>query len=225
MESMESIESRPIPDPTTLTVELTRREIAALRELIETRLRGMDKAIELLQVNTAIAHEPLKLAIKTLDENIDQRIHVIVEKLEGSVGLLKEQISSLSSVTMQQFKSIDDRFAEKDKAVSVGLQAQKESAAAQQASNTEATAKMESNFTKLLDQGRELLGEVRRNTELQINDLKSGLGLISARLDKGEGRVAGTVDVKKDSRDQLATLISLASIGIAFAALIYSKFG
>jgi len=177
----------PVPDPTILTTQQLQREIASSREIVETigsggrsvivaRLDAMDKAITLLQGSTDKIPAQVGEAVNRLQE-----LHEA--KFNGAIEVVNEKITSLANVTTQQFKSIDDKFAEKDKAVSVGLSAQKESAAAQQDSNNTATRKMEDNFTKLLDQGRELLQEVRRNTELQINDIKS-------RLDKGEGRVS-----------------------------------
>jgi hypothetical protein len=162
---------RPVPDPTVLTTQQLTGAVASLKELISTRLDAYDLAIA-LQQETA-----------NRSPSVNEVFLQHEERISGAIGLLNEKIASLSNVTAQQFKSIDDRFAEKDKAVSVGLQAQKESAAAQQASNTEATTKMESNFTKLLDQGRELLTEVRKNTDVQIADIKS-------RLDKGEGKTS-----------------------------------
>jgi hypothetical protein len=142
---------RPDPDPTLLTTENLRREIANLKEIVEIRLSASSDA---------------RVALHDL----------ILAKLDV-----------LANVTSQQFISINDKFAEKDKAVSVGLSAQKEAAAAQQDSNTSATLKMEDNFTKLLDQGRELLSEVRRNTDVQISDIKS-------RLDKGQGQGEGKTE-------------------------------
>ncbi len=38
----------PVPDPTALTTEQLRRELGALREVIEARLNGMDMANKLL---------------------------------------------------------------------------------------------------------------------------------------------------------------------------------
>lgn len=143
---------KPDPDPTLLTTENLRREIANLKELLETRMAAGSDALNAL-------HQ-----------------------------LILAKIEVLANVTTQQFISINDKFAEKDKAVSVGLSAQKEAAAAQQDSNTAATLKMEDNFTKLLDQGRDLLSEVRRNTDIQISDIKS-------RLDKGEGQTKGATDL------------------------------
>lgn len=160
---------KPDPDPTLLTTENLRREIANLKELLETRLDGSNSARDALH------------------------------------DLILAKIEVLASVTSQQFISINDKFAEKDKAVSVGLSAQKEAAAAQQDSNTAATLKMEDNFTKLLDQGRELLSEVRRNTDVQISDIKS-------RLDKGDGQSRG-------AGDTWGWLFGAGGILIAIAAL------
>jgi hypothetical protein len=175
----------PRPDPTLLTTQQLIREQAGLKELvlsivdgkfqvIDTRLAGMDKAMGLVQVQQNGWQDVINASVANLRVLHD-------EKFNGAIEVVNEKITSLANVTTQQFKNIDDKFAEKDKAVSVGLSAQKESAAAQQDSNNTATRKMEDNFTKLLDQGREIVAEIRRNTETQITDIKS-------RLDKGEGK-------------------------------------
>lgn len=202
--------SRPIPDPTYLTTQQLIREQAGLKELvlsivqgnfsvIDTRLAGMDRAIELVRVRAAEFPEYVR-------EKVDQLGELNGETLTGASNLLLEKVRSLSDVTTQQFKSIDDRFSEKDKAVSVGLSAQKESAAAQQDSNNAASSKMEDNFTKLLDQGRDLLSEVRRNTELQINDIKS-------RVDRGEGKTSvSDPSISEAIRMMNTTLITLQDV-------------
>lgn len=42
-------ESRPVPDPTVLTTQQIFNSIAALRDVIDVRLAGMDQAVDLLQ--------------------------------------------------------------------------------------------------------------------------------------------------------------------------------
>lgn len=205
------------------------RSILGLRELLEARMNGQDAHVVRLQeqldhkldsrqtvVDAATDH-----VLTLVEEKIDGRIS---ERISGRIDLLAEKIKSLSDVTTQQFKSIVDTFAEKDKAVSVGLSAQKESAAAQQASNTEATNKMESNFTKLLDQGRELLAEVRRNTELQINDLKLGVGSLAARLDKGEGRTSGITEADVNRARNSGLIFGLVGMVVAVVTLAILAF-
>lgn len=229
-------------DPTALTTQQINERITALREIIESRLHGIE--------DTARAsHETIAARLDGMDkEAAERRIAVdLLQKradsspsiaqvndavaalrevqdtsINGQIAIVVEKIKSLSDVTTQQFKSIVDTFAEKDKAVSVGLSAQKESAAAQQASNTEATNKMESNFTKLLDQGRELLAETRKGTDLQINDLKTALGSIAARLDRGEGRTVATTEVRTDNR--AVTNIAIAG-AVAFVVVMTAIVG
>jgi hypothetical protein len=219
------------------------RSITNLRELFESNLKGrhslleekinsihaslqaMDKAIILLQTSSD------KLPDFVIGQ-VDQLKEVHDEKIEGAVQVVNERIKSLADVTTQQFASINDKFAEKDKAVSVGLSAQKESAAATQDSNTAATNKMEANFTALLTQGRELLAEVRKGTEQQVNDLKTGLQTLASRLDRGEGRTSVSDPALNDNIRSLSSTVTDLSksrdtgtgqsggIGIAVAAVL-----
>lgn len=179
----------PNPDPATRTVEQLQREIGATRqiveangratrEVLETRLAGMDKAIELLQRTTDKLPEQIRNEVKQL------------EFLHG------ERFNSINSQINTHLLGIDKQFAERDKrteqlsladktAIAAALQAQKEAAGAQNDSNSTANIKMEANFAKLIEQTQTLLQEVRRNTDDKINDVKS-------RLDKGEGHTNAT---------------------------------
>ncbi len=190
--------SVPNPDPTARTIATLQRDIAAVREIIEGKLFGK---FEVVEAQFAAMSEATLLVRKESDKLPD----LIAEKIKGSTDLVNERIRSLSDVTTQQFKSIDDKFAEKDKAVSVGLSAQKESAAAQQTANTDATTKMAENFTKLIDQGRDMLAEVRRNTEIQINDMKDRLATL-------EGTKTGANAVWGFAVGALGLMIGLAGL-------------
>ncbi len=181
-------------DPTALTTDALRRENANLKELIQvqlgsvreqstngleiisTRIAGMDKAIELVRDHTVLYPEQIREAIQHLK-------HWLEERIARMTDVTNEKVRSLSDVTTQQFKSIEDKFAEKDKAVSVGLSAQKESAAAQQQANSDATNKMETNFTTLIKQLADLFNEMRRNTEQQLNDQKNAITSLQERRD------------------------------------------
>ena len=181
---------------------------------IVTTLGGMDKALVLLQTYNDKMPDFVRNEVKQLKNVHD-------EKIDGAVDVVNERIKSLADVTVQQFGSINDKFAEKDRAVTVGLTAQKES-----------TNKMEANFTALLTQGRELLAEVRKSTEQQLYDLKSSLIALGSRLDRGEGR-ASIADPSTTAQLQQLTVAmqSLATsrdagkgqsagIGIAVAAVL-----
>lgn len=202
----------PNPDPTNRTIETLQRDIAAAREIVEgkldgkfevveTRLEGMDKAIELLQAMTN------KLPIYIKDE---------VNQLKE---LHDEKFTSVEDRSKIQFGGIATQFAERDKrteqlsladktAIAAALQAQKEDASAKNESNATATAKMENNFAKLIEQGQTLLLEVRRNTEAQINDLKS-------RLDRRDGGSMAEREGTKGTRDNMSLIVAAAAVLIA----------
>jgi hypothetical protein len=179
--------SVPDPDPTARTLEQMQREIAASREIVEaqakgdrdvtqTRLGGMDKAIELLQKATDKIPEHIKDAVKQLE-----RLH-------------DEKFTSISSEIDTKFAGVGTQFLERDKrteqlsladktAIAAALQAQKESAGAAYENIIAVITKMEASFTKLFDQTQTLLQALARNTDDKINDVKS-------RLDKGEGKTS-----------------------------------
>lgn len=203
--------SVPDPDPTVRTVEQLQRDIGATREIVEangkatrevleTRLAGMDKAIELLQ--------------RTADK-IPAHVKDEVAQLRE---LHEEKFGSISTQIAIQFAGISTQFNERDKrteqlsladktAIAAALQAQKEAAGATNESNTTANNKMEASFTKLIEQTQTLLLEVRRSTDDKINDLKS-------RLDKGEGKMSIADPAISDRLDHLTRTVSgLTHIG------------
>jgi len=219
------------------------RAVLNLRELLEAKLEGkhtlMVAKVEDVKTTIDAMDKALVLLQRYNDQmpnfvrnEVGQLKKVHEEKIGGAIEVVNERIKSLADVTTQQFASINDKFAEKDKAVSVGLSAQKESAAATQDSNTSATNKMEANFTALLTQGRELLAEVRKSTEQQINDIKASQITLGSRLDRGEGRSSIADPATTDQIRHLAVAVTDLSksrdagagqssgVGIAVAAVL-----
>ncbi len=181
------------PDPTVRATEQVLREVAMLGERVDTRLSGMDKAIELLQ--------------KFSDKS-------------PTTVVIEQQIISLRDIMDVKLDGVQTQFQERDKrteqlsiadktAIAAALQAQKEAAGAQNESNATANAKTESNFAKLIEQGQSLLVEVRRSTEVQINDLKS-------RIDKGEGRSKGLGDGWGYIVGAIATIALILDVALKF---------
>lgn len=161
---------RPIPDPTILTTQQLNREIGALREIIETRLDGMDKAIELLQ---------------TLNNHAQD--------------FVKTEVSHLQTLHDEKFKSIQNQFIERDTrteqtsrdskvAVDAALQAAKEAVGEQNKSSALAIAKSEAATNKQLDGIGTLLNTTAGGLTDKIDDLRTRLTTI-------EGRSSGGKDV------------------------------
>jgi hypothetical protein len=158
--------STPSPDPTILTTQQLLREIAMSRDVIETRLSGMDKAIELLQKAT--------------------------DKFPAQIVADVKQLQSLHE---EKFRSIAVQFAERDTrteqtsrdskvAVDAALQAAKEAVGEQNKSSALAIAKSEASTTKQIDQIGSIITAMTNGLNDKIDDIKS-------RLTSVEGRSAG----------------------------------
>ena len=179
----------PGPDPTILTTSQLVRELSHLRDTIETRLDGMDKATELLNQNY-------------------QRVPTDTDK----------QISHLKGLHGEKFVGIQLQFHERDVrsaaaedaakvAVNAALQAQKEAAAAQNASNAMAIAKSETATLKQIDGILALLAS--NNTALNEK-----VAVINNRLDLKDGKETG--HTASSNTTVAIAMAAVAIIGLGF---------
>jgi chromosome segregation ATPase len=145
----------PNPDPTVRTVEQLQREIAASREIIETRIAGMDKAIELLQRQT---------------DRFPDHVRGVVEQLQR---LHEEKFASIETQFIERDTRTEQTSRDSKVAVDAALQAAKEAVGEQNKSNALAIAKSEAAFTKQIDQIGVLLTTTSNNTDAKIDDLKA----------------------------------------------------
>jgi hypothetical protein len=183
--------SRPVPDPTVLTTDQLRREISALRELIETRLDGMDKAIELLQAATDRYPASIKAAVATLQE------------------LHAEKFQSIAIQFMERDTRTEQTSRDGKVAIDAALQAQKEAVGKQNESNALAIAKSEAGFTKQIDQISVLIQATAENTNGKIEDIKSRVGAI-------EGHSKGATDVWGYVVGVIGLLVAVVSVVVVF---------
>lgn len=177
----------PNPDPTVRTIEQLQREVATTREILEARLKGDREVIE-----TRLGGNDT--AVKLLQTAMDKIPLLVKDEVAQLKELHGEVFGSLRTEIQTRFDGIDTQFQERDKrteqlsladktAIAAALQAQKEAAGATNESNSVALIKMETNFTKLLDQLFTLQKTGVANIDEKINDVKS-------RLDRGEGRTS-----------------------------------
>ena len=99
---------QPVPDPTRLTTEQLRRELATLREIIETRLRGMDRATELVSAQSAVLREEIeqirnRLRAETAAE-IGQLRELLETRLDG-MDRATEVTSTQSAVNRERIEN------------------------------------------------------------------------------------------------------------------------
>jgi len=181
-------------DPTALTTDQIRREIAGVREIFEAKLTAL-----------AVRLEDMNKATMLLNENVT-RFPTEIDK----------QIGRLQELTEQRFKGIETQFTERDVrsaagrdaaqvAVAVGLQAQKESAASTQASNAAAITKSETATAKQIDGITLLLATTKGATDDKINDLRRS-------IDRGDGKDVGHTTAAAERAASQASMVAIVSL-------------
>jgi hypothetical protein len=179
---------RPIPDPTTLTTDQLRREITALRELLEGRISAGEKLADLVQKTIDARSEKVAVEIKHLE-----RLHD--EKFAGVVGRYDEKFTSVETQFKERDTRTDQAAATTKTAVDAALQAQKEDVAKQYGSAAAAVAKSEAATSKSIDQLAELMGTANAGLVKQIGDMKDSfnqmIGDIKDRITVIESKAIG----------------------------------
>lgn len=189
--------SRPVPDPTVLTTQALYREVAALRELIEQRIRALAEETNAERVATRATITEAIRARTILDEEVQRR-------------------------TDLQFRLVEQQRVEQKKdtkdAVDAALTAQKEAVREQTAASALAIGKSEAATSKALEQ----LG-VTFKTEIEslrrsIDENKDGLNaLVNQKL--------GATTDRSGLYAALAALAVIITLGIAIASFIAAKGG
>lgn len=152
-----------------------------IRDVLQTRLDGMDKAIRILQ---DIADKfPARI-----DEKIGAVSEVATQKFAGDQALMNEKFNSVQ----KQFEERDVRTEQAAGAVKIAvdaaLQAQKEAASEANKSNAAATQKSEASTTKLIDAQATLITNMTKAFDDKIGDVKD-------RVNRIEGGWGGATQV------------------------------
>jgi hypothetical protein len=164
--------------------EFTETVRVGIKEVIEQRLDGMDKAIELFQ----------KFTDRTPEYVRDQVTH-LRELHEAGFESIRTQFTLLKQATEQ----LD--LANKT-AIAAALQAQKESAGETQKSSQAAIAKSETSTSEAIKALTTSFNAAIANADVRISDVKG-------RLDRGEGRTSVSDPETTAMLRQLADKVSL----------------
>ena len=166
-----------VTDPTTLTTQALLREISNLKELMETRLNAMDKAMVLLQ-------------------DFANR--------SPTISVIEERVTSIAKVVEEKFGSIQMQFKERDTrtdqtsrdaktAVDAALQAAKEAVSESNKSAALAIAKSEMSTIKSIDQIASLIQNIVKASDDKFSDLKDRMTTIEGRGGSGAGNGQGAM--------------------------------
>ena len=138
--------STPVPDPTVLTTQQLVREIAASREIIETRLDAMDTATRLNKEATDNIPNAIEHRVREL-EKLHAEKFIGVEKQFNERDVRNDKVADLNQ-----------------KALDAALQAAKEAA-----------GKTELSFTKQIADLTEQFNTKNEALDVRVNDLKGRL--------------------------------------------------
>jgi hypothetical protein len=199
-----------------LTTDQLRREITALRELLEGRIGASEKVADLVQKTMDARSEKVAVEIKHLE-----RLHD--ERFDGVVGRYDEKFASVET----QFKERDtrtDQAATTKTAVDAALQAQKEDVAKQYGSAAAAVAKSETATAKSIDQLAELMATTTAGVVKQISDMKDGLNTtisdMKDRITVIESKALGGVGASDYGFKVLAGLGVVVSMLIGIGGIV-----
>ncbi len=186
---------------------------SANKEIIETRLSGMDKTHGLLQAE-------VQRVIKNTSQEADRLETLFQEKL-SSVGIRFESIQT--QFLERDTRARDSETAMKESAaaqalsgttaVNAALQAQKESAFATQQSNKEAISKSEAGFQERIKALETLIDATKDGLTSSISDLRS-------RLDRGDGKETGSHRAVTEEHANTTNIIGIIGGVVGVLALV-----
>jgi len=203
-ESAQGGDRLPIPDPTSLTSQALREAIAALKDVVYTRLEGMDKALALVQ-------EQAKQLPVELDNRTNAVRNVLLERFKG----IELQFEGIQLQFKERDTRVEQTARDSKTAVDAALQAAKEAVEKQNAASAQAAQKSETAFTKQIDQLTELFRTGTKSLEDKITvSNKVGddkLSAINDRITRIESAAQGFRASSKDSADN--TMLIIAMVG------------
>jgi predicted HNH restriction endonuclease len=183
----------PIPDPTILTTQQLVREIAALKEIIFTRLAGMDKALDLA---TAV--------------------------LNQVPSEITKEIAHLKELENARFESIEKRFHERDARFEQAASTTKEALDVALGASEKTMNKAETSFTKQFDQLNAIIGTKSESLALQLTDLKERFLKVEGRGEGQVVQRASFQEERKTAVSIVAAIVAAIGVAVGVAGMVFA---
>lgn len=195
-----------VPGPPYLTTEELRRDVSALREILQARLDGMDRATVVLSETVNRTPTAIQTAISNLRE------------------LTEEKLGSLSGQYDEKFRSIQQQFSERDvrgeqaatasaSALAAALQAAKEAVFEQAQAAAKAADKTETSTAKQIDL---LLAQIKAQGET----FSDRLAELKERIDRGEGSTTGAAVFRTERRLDIGQVVAVVAVIVAILSVV-----
>ncbi len=238
----------PIPDPTLLTTQQLTREIAALKEVIFTRIDGMDLAIklanetitrvpsdadkqiqhlkELLEVRIYANekdHEQIKEILETRLNGMDRALDLLQELSNKLPAKIDEKINSLHQVHDEKFNSIQTQFRERDVRTEQSSKDSKVAVdAALQAAKEAVGEQNKSSALAIAKSETSTMKQIDQIMQLIQNGNKAvddKIGDVKERLTRIEGRGEGIIKQEGTTQTSNHMLISVIAVLVSMVSI------
>jgi len=221
---MDGQPEKPGPDPTALTTSALLREVSNLKEQFETKLDG---EVEILEARLAAIDKATALFESNLTRvptEVDKSISHLRDLHDVKFDSIQTQLTDLDVLRNEKFAGVDRQFTlltasidKSERVTKTGVDAALEAANKQNAAQAEtfmvASNKTEANFTKQIDQLRDLIQATTKALDDKITDVKD-------RLTRIEGAAVGQLGQKAETHTGNTTTISLIGIGLAILSAV-----
>lgn len=215
-------------DPTPVTVDVIRREVAHLSDRIDLKIEGVVSAftarLDAIDKATSVFSEGLFRVPTQLQQAISAEHALTGEmfaRIEGRFEDVAHQLGAVKELKAEQFKAIQQQFAERDTrteqiskqsevAINAALQAAKEAVAEQNRSSALAISKSEASTDKRIDQIGQSQANQTSALDAKINDIKDRLIIM-------EGRILGASSQQTETRQ--GTAANVGVIGLIVVVL------
>lgn len=152
-------------DPSPLTTQLVLREIASLKELLQSRLAGVEKGIDVAHDDLVRFPTEVQKAISGLQALTDNKIFYESKIVDIKIKHIEAHFNWIEQVRIEQKRDTAT-------AVDAALKAAKEAVTEQNTSNALAVNKSEAATSKQIDQLAALVATMGKNINDKIADVK-----------------------------------------------------
>jgi ABC-type transporter Mla subunit MlaD len=188
-----------VPGAPYLTTEELRRDVSALREILQARLDGMDRAAVVLSDTVTRTPTAIQTAISHLKELHDEKFSSI------ELQFLERDVRTNQAATASA------------QALAAALQAAKEAVFEQAQAAAKAADKTELSFTKQIDL---LLAQIKALSDTFTDRLAE----LKERIDRGEGTATGVHEKRDDQRLSIGQALQALAILLTMVGLIIVAF-
>jgi hypothetical protein len=225
----------PNPDPSAVTSQAIDRAIGNAEKIINARIDGIEKGIEVFQADLTRVPTSVDRAVQGLRELLEMRlngvdhdmagIHSYMDKRREDIqeqishlrDLLLSETEKLSAVTTERFLGVAAQFSERDTRTDQRAGDTKLAVDAAFAAAKEATSKIEMGFTKSIDGQQDLMNTNTKATDDKISDLKDRVTAMESRT---QGIGAANVESRNNQNDSRGMMFGIVGIAIGIAAIL-----